>query len=52
MQIIVKSVELLCFLILTLLGALVVGIGMVLTFPGRIVRLVGEWIVYFAGKFE
>lgn len=52
MTFLVKLIELICFLTLTLLGALVVGLGMAIACPGIVVRWLGEWIVDFASRFE
>lgn len=52
MNIIVKLVELACFLVLFALGGLVVGIGCLISLPGIAIRYIGEWIVHVAGRFE
>lgn len=48
----IKVIELLCFLILILLGALVIGAGYLCIAPGWLIRWVGELIVDVAGRFE
>lgn len=52
MILIVKVIELLCFLILTLLGALVIGLGVVLSCPGIVVSRIGQWIGRLGRMFE
>ena len=52
MKLIVQIVELLCFLILTLLGALVIAMGFAITFPGFAVQWIGIRLVRLAERFE
>ena len=47
-----KLIDLLLWLVLTLLGALVVGVGYLCIAPGALIRWIGEWVVEFAGRFE
>lgn len=47
-----KTIELTLFVLVTLLGALISLAGEFLMFPGWIVRAIGEWVVYFGGRFE
>lgn len=47
-----KFIELVLWLVLILLGALVVGLGYLCIAPGAFIRWVGEWIVEIAGRFE
>lgn len=52
MKLIVNLIEIACWLVLMLLGALVVGLGYLCIAPGAFIRWVGEWIVDIAGRFE
>lgn len=47
-----EAIELFFFLWLTVIGALIGLVGEILMLPGHLLRLIGEAIIDFGGRFE